>query len=130
MQITFWSRSIPIATRTDCPEIWRCRRWRAPRASCCGVKQSGARSSVNPRHRQWDLFQDWRSFPLDAGRLSSTLQAFDVGTGRRKWTLDLKNAYAGVTCADEYCYLAGVAGKVVRVDVRTGAQWWYRIPTQ
>ena len=65
---------------------------------------------------------------LDKGRLSSTLQAFDVGTGRRKWTLDLKNAYAGVTCADEYCYLAGVAGKVVQVDVRTGAQRWYRIP--
>ena len=67
---------------------------------------------------------------LDEGRLSSTLQAFDVGTGRRKWTLDLKNAYAGVTCADEYCYLAGVAGKVVQVDVRSGAQRWYRIPTQ
>jgi outer membrane protein assembly factor BamB len=67
---------------------------------------------------------------LDKGRLSSTLQAFDVGTGRRKWTLDLKSSYAGVTCADEYCYLAGVAGKVVAVDVRTGAQRWYRIPTQ
>lgn len=67
---------------------------------------------------------------LDEGRLSSTLQAFEVDTGRRKWTLDLKNAYAGVTCADGYCYLAGVAGKVVQVDVRTGAQRWYRIPTQ
>lgn len=64
---------------------------------------------------------------LDGGRGSSTLQAFDVPTGVEKWKLHLKTVYEGVTCADVHCYVAGVGGKVLSVDVQTGAQRWYRI---
>jgi outer membrane protein assembly factor BamB len=67
---------------------------------------------------------------LDEGRGSSTLQAFDVATGRERWQLHLKTVYEGVICADAYCYVAGVGGKVLSVDVHTGAQRWYRISTQ
>jgi outer membrane protein assembly factor BamB len=64
---------------------------------------------------------------LDEGRSSSTLQGFDAATGLEKWTLHLQTVYEGVTCEDAYCYVAGVGGKVLSVNVRTGAQRWYRI---
>ena len=61
---------------------------------------------------------------------SRMVQGFDATTGQLKWTVRTDHRIDGVTCVGSSCYVGGEIGEVLAVDVQTGAQRWYRIPTE
>jgi outer membrane protein assembly factor BamB len=69
-------------------------------------------------------------FATDETATSDMVQGFDATTGQLRWTVRTDHRIDGITCMGSTCYVAGEIGEVLAVDAETGAQRWYRIPTQ
>ena len=87
-------------------------------------------SSSGPLASPVGLTQGVAVFTTTESANSRTVQGFDAATGQLKWTVRTDHSIDGVTCAGATCYLGGEIGEVLAIDVRTGAQRWYRIPAE
>lgn len=88
-------------------------------------------SSGGPLASPVGLSQGVAVFATDETTTSDMVQGFDATTGQLKWTVHTDHKLMGdVVCAGSSCYIDAEPGQVLAVDGRTGAQRWYRIPTQ
>jgi outer membrane protein assembly factor BamB len=61
---------------------------------------------------------------------SKTVQGFNAATGEMKWTVRTDKKISEVVCPNKTCYIDAPTGEILAIDVSSGAQRWYRIPTQ
>jgi outer membrane protein assembly factor BamB len=87
-------------------------------------------SSAGPLASPVGLSQGVAVFATGETPNSGMVQGFDAASGQLKWTVRTDHRIYGVTCAGGTCYLGGELGEVLAIDVHTGAQRRYRIPTQ
>jgi len=59
-----------------------------------------------------------------------TVRGFNAATGELKWTVRTDKKIGEVVCPNVTCYIDAPTGEILAINASSGAQRWYRIPTQ